>query len=774
MAPLEPPSEIILRVKVPPGHLEGDRDEFSVGAIYTSLTVGAVRQRIQQLLPSNPVPERQRILYGGRALVDNEQSLADALNTRRDTSQTEYVIHLLVKDQATDNNSPHRRMVSTPAPVNAAAGHHGPHDAPGAPHQPAGAPLNGPMHQHMHHAQHLAMLQQRQAAMQQQAQLQHHLMMQQHQMMQHRPGAPGAPFGMPPAQMGAPGEGVPPPALNVDTLDRQQQNVDGASNEPQQGDPAAQNPNPAAMPNPGRPVSGQGFHVQGVGPDGNRFEIHQQTMNIPGNVFPGRMPVSIPMPQFPGLGMPFPMPGMTSRPQAPSMPASGAPSALDRARHNVTEMRLLLDQMRAANANEAELARVAQLEQHMNAVNDYIDPFRVGRVPPLSQAPPPAPTPTSETNGRVNGMPTGGPPLPNLVHLHNGFPAPHGMQGQASPFRRVQMPIPTGFRPNLPAPQSQTPSDVSCYLLSSPTGPQALLFSPEHGQFTGRLNNTSAQRRFRRAPSLVPTHTAATSQPGATPTQPVPAPGEQAVAQQNAAAPPPDPAVAQIQQGGAPDPLAPIQPLINNFWMLFRVMIFAYFLMGANMGWRRPVALGLIGLGFWMIRAGLFGDNGIMRRWWEGVVRVDQAAPRVNENAVAAGDNAQQAQPAAVPTPEQLAQRLLQQRQDQLNRAPLHRLREQVRPLERAAALFFASLWPGIGEAHVQAQEAEERRRNEEEVEARRREEEARSQAEQSGEKSETGSGEKSTIETIEDHADGAESMTESSALPSAAATEQT
>ncbi|KAK6439603.1 hypothetical protein LTR95_004193 [Oleoguttula sp. CCFEE 5521] len=726
MAPPEPPSEVILRVKVPPGHLKGDRDEFSVGAIYTSLTVGAVRQRIQQLLPSNPVPERQRILYGGRALVDNEQTLADALNTRRDTSQTEYVIHLLVKDQATDNNSPHRRMVSTPTPVNAAAVHHGTHDAPGAPHQPAGAPLNGPMHQHMHHAQHLAMLQQRQAAMQQQAQLQHHLMMQQHQMMQHRPVAPGAPFGMLPAQMDAPGEAVLPPApaaLNADAVNRQQQNVDGASNEPQQGDAAAQNPNSAAMPNPGRPVSGQGFHVQGVGPDGNRFEIHQQTINIPGNVFPGQIPVGMPMPQFPGMGMPFPMPGMAPRPQVPSMPASGAPSALDRARQNVTEMRQLLDQMRASNAGEAELARVAQLEQHMNAVNNYIDPFRVGRVPPLSQAPPPASTPTSGTNGRVNGMPTGGQPLPNLIHLHNGFPAPHGVQGQAPPFGRVQMPIPTGFRPNLPAPQSQTPSDVSCYLLSSPNGPQALLFSPEHGQFTGRLNNTSTQRRFRRAPSLVPTHTAAASQPGATPTQPVPAPGDQAVAQQNAAAPPPDPAVAQIQQGGAPDPLAPIQPLINNFWMLFRVMIFAYFLMGANMGWRRPVALGLIGLGFWMIRAGLFGDNGIMRRWWEGVVRVEQAAPRVGENAVAPGENGQQAQPAAVPTPELLAQRLLQQRQDQLNRAPLHRLREQVRPLERAAALFFASLWPGIGEAHVQAQEAEERRRNDEEIEARRREE---------------------------------------------------
>jgi hypothetical protein len=57
-------------------------------------------------------------------------------------------------------------------------------------------------------------------------------------------------------------------------------------------------------------------------------------------------------------------------------------------------------------------------------------------------------------------------------------------------------------------------------------------------------------------------------------------------------------------------------------------------------------------------------------------------------------------------------------------------LREQIRPVERAVALFVASLWPGIGEAHVRAQrelrEQEERRAAEAEVEARRRVEEER------------------------------------------------
>jgi hypothetical protein len=75
----------------------------------------------------------------------------------------------------------------------------------------------------------------------------------------------------------------------------------------------------------------------------------------------------------------------------------------------------------------------------------------------------------------------------------------------------------------------------------------------------------------------------------------------------------------------------------------------------------------------------------------------------------------------------------------------MHQIREQLRPVERAAALFFASFWPGVGEAHVRAREAEERRLMEEEVERRRREEEEAQraiEAEQEGEKKEVVEGE--------------------------------
>jgi len=91
-----------------------------------------------------------------------------------------------------------------------------------------------------------------------------------------------------------------------------------------------------------------------------------------------------------------------------------------------------------------------------------------------------------------------------------------------------------------------------------------------------------------------------------------------------------------------------------------------------------------------------------------------------------------------MPTPEQVAQRLIDERNAGQN-ARVQQLREAIRPVERAVALFVASLWPGIGEAHVRAREQEERRRNEEEIAARRREDEERKKREEEERKTKEG-----------------------------------
>jgi len=93
-------------------------------------------------------------------------------------------------------------------------------------------------------------------------------------------------------------------------------------------------------------------------------------------------------------------------------------------------------------------------------------------------------------------------------------------------------------------------------------------------------------------------------------------------------------------------------------------------------------------------------------------------------------------------------------------------LREFVRPVERAVALFVASLWPGIGEAHVREQEAEvQRRRDEEEVAGRRREEEAR-RVEEEREKERGGEGEKGSALVGAGGTEGSGTATGPSAVP--------
>ena len=76
-------------------------------------------------------------------------------------------------------------------------------------------------------------------------------------------------------------------------------------------------------------------------------------------------------------------------------------------------------------------------------------------------------------------------------------------------------------------------------------------------------------------------------------------------------------------------------------------------------------------------------------------------------------------------------------------------MREIIRPIERAVALFLASLWPGVGEAAVRAREDEERRRNEEEVARQRAAEEERARKEEE---------EKKAAEDSEKTAEGAAS----------------
>ena len=76
------------------------------------------------------------------------------------------------------------------------------------------------------------------------------------------------------------------------------------------------------------------------------------------------------------------------------------------------------------------------------------------------------------------------------------------------------------------------------------------------------------------------------------------------------------------------------------------------------------------------------------------------------------------------PTPQEAAERLLQERE----RQDVSIVRQSFRRVERAVALFVASLVPGVGERHIAAREAAEAARQ---AEARESEERARKEQEE-------------------------------------------
>ncbi|KAK5727820.1 hypothetical protein LTR17_012478 [Elasticomyces elasticus] len=758
MAP-PPPTSITLTVKVPPGHLEGGADHFPLGSVDVSATIGAIRQQIQNVVPSHPSPEKQRLLYGGRALVDNEQTLADALNTKRDATQTEYVVHLLVKGEGHGSSS-------TPTAAGAAQGHQRAVSTPvagqGGPAVVNNAGLTEQQQLMQERQQHM-----RNAMLQQQQQQQRAQMAQMNVGM----GMPMQPGLMPPNPFAGmqqfPG-GMPAQMMghnfNQAVAQGQQQRAamgmhgvgqqavpqqDGtATAQPQMegqqpaipamasvnGQPTQQQQHPQGLP---RPVSGQGFHFEGIGPNGERVQIHQQVQafQLPLN---GLMPQFAGFPAQPQMQMPFPQ-------QQQPVPGQ-QPSALDRARDNMTEMRRMLDEMRDSGAaNEEQRSRIERLRERVQGVEGYIDPFNVHGAatngtpqinPPVHAPPPHAPPP-------AQGLP---PPPTNAVPM-NFFNRPGAPFAQ--PFQQPRHHIQQHIHPQQQQQQARA-TDTTCYLLSGPQGPQALLFSPQHGTYTGA---------FTTGPTVGLRPTPTTTAPAGVVQQPnaqqQPNPQQDALRQlvqhaqaqnqnqnqQLAANPAAPQAVNGQPQAAAADPNPPAQAIMNNIWLLFRVLIFVYFVMGSNLGWRRPAALAVIGVGFWMVRAGLFGEGGLVRGWWEGVVRVGpvqgqggargqgaqgQDAANTqggNVNAIPRGEQAGAAGQGAMPTPEQVAQRLIDERRN----GGQQQWREFVRPVERAVALFVASLWPGIGEAHVRDQEREvQRARDEAEVEGRRREEEAK------------------------------------------------
>jgi hypothetical protein len=129
----------------------------------------------------------------------------------------------------------------------------------------------------------------------------------------------------------------------------------------------------------------------------------------------------------------------------------------------------------------------------------------------------------------------------------------------------------------------------------------------------------------------------------------------------------------------------------------------------------------------YLVQLGIFeAQLNLVRRHFEALLP--------NADRIVQGRNAPQ-QPAGAQgqangrvTPEEAARRLLQQQQ---RNNQFGWVRESMRTVERGVAIFVASLWPGIGERMVHAQEERERLERVAASEERERLEEERRQAEE-------------------------------------------
>lgn len=434
------------------------------------------------------------------------------------------------------------------------------------------------------------------------------------------------------------------------------------------GSPALAGLQPAsgrASPNLHRPNGTTTYTREGIGPNGERWRMEVNEMNV-------ALPFGQPHPQYPHhLGHPVN--------QHPA-----------------------LDQLQAVLRNTDRFLPAQNLQNGPNNME------RAASNPLPARIPTPAGTSphTAAASATTNHSPTAS----NVANSSNAtIPA-----------------VPTtGHAFNAPIVGHVDPV---VYLLSSPTGPRALLFNNSDTFYTPRP--ASRHRRHDE-------HNPALRNTGANQNNPAAPPGvpefrnrqrlfrrghrdrqeNNPLEQVNPAAPHGNP--------GAGALAAQIGPMV---WLIVRLMGFIWFFTAGNPTWSRWFMVTGVAVLVFIVNTGIF--NGIFEQLWGPVRRhvealiplagpeaaqipaIDAAIPRVRNaaerqaqaNREAAPQLQEQGRRRGEPDPAQVAAHLLQQHRQR--NAPGW-LVTQVRQAEHALLLFLASLVPGVGERHIAAREAE-------------------------------------------------------------------
>jgi hypothetical protein len=268
-----------------------------------------------------------------------------------------------------------------------------------------------------------------------------------------------------------------------------------------------------------------------------------------------------------------------------------------------------------------------------------------------------------------------------------------------------------GNSTTLPAASATT----TAWLLSTPLGPQALVFAPGHGYFSSVPTHMTAQLAtpnqsashhstggHRQSSGDQVRHTP--GPPNHPPMLPV-ANGVDAAPAQAAVRP-------EQQQGQANRDNDVLHLILQRGWLFLRLYIFMFVLSEPGT-WRRWFLLAAAVIVCLLPRENPLRDlTNRIRAHIDGLVPIAIAPEQrqqgqAAQNEAQAADNTGQAGPAIGRaaqqlSPEQAAARIIRQNQERQNHGIV---RDTIFRVERAMALFLASLVPGVGERHVRARE---------------------------------------------------------------------
>ena len=700
---LDSSNTITLHVLSPALEVNGGRITFP--AISLDTTITQLKSRIRNSVATAPSPERQRLIYRGRPLLDGSLSLktvfqSEPINTNDQTSS--HTLHLVL---------PPAPQASAPSAMQSTTPMHGQAQPNAAATQPLGAQL--PLHVQQQ------MLAQAQAA-QQLMHNQLHLLQQ--QMGIQNPGATQTvrfqtgQFQMPLPQFNA---GQQVPMAMAQGVTPAPQNLPGfQAMFGQQPQP----PNLQAMLAQHQQMRQLGEH------HGHAQTPLTGTQNTP-QLQSSQLPEP---PQLPQRWQQHgPMQGMSQRPSSTTTQETSVP---------------------IGPTGRADTNSTGSLNM------------------PSQSSPSPASAATNET--------------PSVNHQ----PIPHQILGQFQFTGSTGVPLPPmGLPPVRPvlnsnytahiqngpgfdnahntSMNSSSSGSTSAWLLQTPTGPQALVFAPGHGYFSGpSLPATTAQLTPNRSTRLrTGLHFHQTPnghiRPRAMPNAPNDRPLPPAVNPANAA--PAQIAArpgAQAQPGQANNDNDMFQFIMQRGWLFLRMYIFLFFISEPGT-WRRWFLLAAA-----VIICMLPRDNPLrdafnqLRRHFDGLLPtiVEPAQQGAGQNPPGDPERRANAVPPAQPTAPLLADQAPpqggQDAQDGQNNSVF---REAMLRVERAVALFLASLVPGVGEQHVRARERQRQEAERIENERVAAENSQRAEAEAQVRQSESGG---SGTEKAQDEAAAAES----------------